>query len=372
MAFGLRRWLIAALASSALVAVAFLPPEGERTPRLVLYRYDDHEEHLRDVLRRYRSQLRVLELRDSILEVAAATPAEEGPLLLIQDWFPAVQDTIRALAQEPFDALRNASPNHRVVVAVTARDGVAPFMWARTYGWLCYYLPTATDGETCLVTLALGRADPEERRLSSIRSFAERQAMLGPCAYYAAFGSPGRHIEEWLESTDFLSAVSPAWASDSQPLGPIEPERRSYIRRYEPALYGCAAGNRRACRLAFFARERTWLYPLAERQRGIVRPRDYRYYALYFPHSERLLSDLLTDMGSERFARFWSSDADVEAAFARAFGVELEEWMISWSRTQLGPVERPAPRVSAAVLGLLLAAALVGGATFCVRGRQVS
>ncbi|MGD2217604.1 MAG: hypothetical protein PVJ64_12690 [Gemmatimonadales bacterium] len=373
MAFGLRRWLIAALASSALVAVAFLPPEGERTPRLLLYRYDDHEDHLRDVLRRYGLQLRLLELRDSILEVAAAMPAGQEPLLLIQEWFPqAVQDAIRAFAQEPFDALRNRGPRHRIVVAVAARDGVGPFMWARTYGWLYYYLPSATDGETCLVTLALGRADPEEKWLRSIGSLAERQVMLGPCAYYAAFGPPGSYIEQWLESTDFFATMSPAWTLDSQPLGPIEPERRRYSRYYEPALYGCAAGNRRACRLILLARERVWLYPFVQRQPGIVRPRDYRYYALYFPHSERLLSDLLTEMGVERFLRFWSSEADVDAAFAHAFGVELEDWMMSWSGVQLGRVERPAPGVSSAVLGLLLAAVFVGGATFYVRGRQVS
>jgi hypothetical protein len=371
VAFGLRRWLIAALACSALVAVAFLPPEGDRTPRLALYPYDDHEVHLRDVLSRYRWQLQLLELRDSILEVAAATPSEDEPLLLIQEWFPqAVRDTIRALAAKPFAALRDRSHRQRVVVGVRAREGTGRWTSAGMFGWLYYYLPTATDGETCLVTLALGRADAETRWLRSIRAFAERHAMLGPCAYYAAFGPPGHYIEEWLESTDLLAAMSPAWAIESEPLGPIEPERREFVRRYELALYGCAAGNRQACRTGLFSRGWDWLYPRSGRQQGIVRARDISFYTRLGPNSERLLSDLLADMGVERFLRFWSSDADVEAAFARAFGIELEDWMMRWSRAQLKRVERVAPEPSSALLGLLLAAVSVGAAAFLVGGRQ--
>lgn len=66
------------------------------------------------------------------------------------------------------------------------------------------------------------------------------------------------------------------------------------------------------------------------------------------------------------------SDADVEAAFAQAFGVELADWMVSWARVQVERVERPLPEPSSALLGLLVAAVFVGGATFLVRGRQVS
>jgi hypothetical protein len=368
----LRRWLIAALASSALVAVAFLPPERERAPRLVLYRYEDHEEHLRDILRRFRSRLYQLELRDSLLESATGVPTEEGSLLLVQAWFPqVVEDTVRALAEEPFNALRNGSPEYRAVVALMAHDVLAPWTSPGMFGRLEYYLPTATDGEICLVTLALEREAPVTNWLRSIRSAAEDHAILGPCAYFAAFGSPGSYIEEWLESTDFLTAMYPAWAVDPEPLGPLSPEQQRFVRRYEVELYGCAAGNRQACRLGLLLApaRRYWLYAVS---RWIVGARNYQFYARLGPNSGRFLSDLLVDMGEKRFARFWSSEDDLETAFAEAFGVELEDWMMRWARIQVGQVDGPVPALSSALLGLLLAGVFVGGATFLVRGRQVS
>lgn len=373
MAFGLRRWLIAALACSALVVVAFLPPKGDTAPRLLFYNYESHEEHLRDVLRRFRSRLFLLELRDSLLESAARAPTEEGPLLLVQEWFPQlVEDTVRALAEGPFNALRDGSTEHRAVVAVTAHDVMAPWTWAGMFGRLDYYLPTSTDGKTCLVTLALEQDAPVASWLRSIRSAAEDHRILGPCAYYAAFGPPGSHIEEWLESTDFLTAMSPAWALDPEPLGALSPDRQRFARSYEMELYGCTAGNREACRSGLLAPSWYWLYPVSQREPGIVAARNYRYYARLGPNSGRLLSDLLIDMDAERFARFWSSESSLEAAFAEAFDVALEDWVMDWARIQMGELERPAPRPSSAALGLLLAAVCVGGATFLVRGRQVS
>ena len=137
-------------------------------------------------------------------------------------------------------------------------------------------------------------------------------------------------------------------------------------------LYGCAAGNREACRSGLLAPSWYWLYPLSQREPRIVAARNYRYYARLGPNSGRLLSDLLIDMDAERFARFWSSESSFETAFAEAFDVALEDWVMEWARIQMGALERPAPRPSSAALGLLLVGVCVGGATFLLRGRQVS
>jgi hypothetical protein len=45
-----------------------------------------------------------------------------------------------------------------------------------------------------------------------------------------------------------------------------------------------------------------------------------------------LLSDLESEFGPVRFARFWSSDAPVVEAFREAFGVPAGEWMEGWAR----------------------------------------
>ncbi len=377
MAFGVRRWLIAALGCSALVSVAFLPPGGERTEWWWFYR-QTHYERLTDMLRVYRSRLQQLELRDSLLASALEYEGVGGPSILVQDGLPrTLADTLRALAEKPFGAVREGTDEYRTIVSISAHD-VYLMSGPASMSHLNFYLPVATDGETCLAAIALQRryeADWHRR----VNDAAENFALLGPCAYYAAFGRPGVHIEDWLESSDYKPAMWPAWAVDAEPLGPLSPRELPWVRSdREGDLLPCAAGNRDACRAGALRPARfleTYLRrnPAYGRERGIVGARARWWYpSAMGPNVERLLSDLLVDMGEGRFARFWTAEAPLETAFADAFGVELEDWMMRWARIQVGDIERPVPDPSWAALGLLLTAVFVGGATFLVRGRQVS
>jgi hypothetical protein len=378
VAFGLRRWLIAALACSALVAVVFLPPDWERYELRYYFYYRSREERLANLLWASRSRLGQLELRDSLLASAAEYRRVREPIVLVQDGLPrALADTLRALAEKPFSAVRQGKAEHRTVLAVSAHD--ARVMWSgpRTLSGINFYLPVATDGETCLAAIALRPEASEAEWLRNLKSAAKSFALLGPCAYNAAFGKPGSHIREWLESSDYQPAMWPAWTVDAEPLGPLAPEERQWVRRDRGGLVVCAAGNRYSCSAGALTLERLEgflrLYPTYRREPGILgAPMSWRYLSVMGPNVERLLSDLLVDMGEERFARFWTSEAPVETAFADAFDVELEDWMMQWARIQVGDVERPVADPSSAVLGLLLAAAFVGGATFLARSRQVS
>jgi hypothetical protein len=106
--------------------------------------------------------------------------------------------------------------------------------------------------------------------------------------------------------------------------------RRSPGRDREGDLVVCAAGNRYWCSAGALTLERLEgflrLYPTYRREPGVLgAAARWGYFSVMGPNVERLLSDLLVDMGEERFARFWTSEATLETAFADAFGVELED-----------------------------------------------
>jgi hypothetical protein len=87
------------------------------------------------------------------------------------------------------------------------------------------------------------------------------------------------------------------------------------------------------------------------------------------------LSDILADMGRERFQRFWSSDLGVEEAFVSEMSLYLEDWTVLWARRQLSSLPqryytRPGGLVSAAA-ALAIVAVCLGGAMAWATRRQV-
>lgn len=376
MAYRLRYWLGAAIAGSALVALTYLPAERE-IPEWWWFYPRRHEQRLEVVLRQYQARLHRLELRDSLVNSAREDLVDREPVVLVQEGLPGfLVDTLRALAEKPFAAVTNRAGEYRTVLSVSLYDGPADSRWY--FSRLNFFMPVATDGKTCLVAIVLQQTASEADWLRTISAAAKNYAILGPCAYYAAFGRPGSHIEDWLESADFYPAMRPVWAVGAEPLRLLSREERRYVYRGDQgSLVACAAGNRYACRSLALTPTRLEvyyrLYPVYRREQGIVGAGARRQYsAPTGPNVGRQLSDLLVDMGDERFARFWTSAARVETAFAESFGVELEDWMMGWARIQWGEVERPVTEPASAMLGLLLVAVFVGGTTFLVRGRQVN
>jgi hypothetical protein len=98
----------------------------------------------------------------------------------------------------------------------------------------------------------------------------------------------------------------------------------------------------------------------------------YRYGHGLGPAAQEYLGDMVGRFGRERFERFWTSDAPLEEAFEEAMGMPLDQWTMQWARTYIG-VPRTAGQLpwGSAVLSLVLAAALVGGAGLYAQRRQV-
>jgi hypothetical protein len=144
-----------------------------------------------------------------------------------------------------------------------------------------------------------------------------------------------------------------------------------------PYLVECAAGNTPRCSAGVksaansFNVWRLWPYSLAQRP-GIVHLRYYWYHGMG-RQFDLYLSDLLDNMGEQRFSRFWTSDSSLEEAFADAFSVSLEDWTMDWARRQVGrPATGPMASASSAALALLLAGLAVAGSLLWGRRRKVS
>jgi hypothetical protein len=259
-----------------------------------------------------------------------------------------------------------------------------------------HVLPEATDGRTCLTIvdvgvwagrmITLGRASPLE-----IRRLAPVSHLLGTCAYYLRFGPPGDAVGAWLAEGSYILAQEPTWAvQPGQP--PLEPGRRGpsrtvgwwdpYFRTTTFELDACAAGDRRVCGMIAVGEEAYQPDPrLASRRvfnRRIMPPGlapVVRYWSLRHPlgwASQAYLADMVSDLGAERFQRFWSSDLPVDSAFAVAMGMPLDQWTVRWARAHVGlPRRGPTVPLSSAAVGLLLAGVIVGGAIALVTQRQV-
>jgi len=185
-------------------------------------------------------------------------------------------------------------------------------------------------------------------------------ALLGPCAYYARFGPPGRAVDEWLRHGGAALAItSPTYPPPvrSRPM----PDRGlglfmlmegsdwwSVDQRldFPLALNACRDGHAPSCR-AFVMGPRGGDRALQalgvhSEQSWVVETRTAMF-----------LSDLLTAIGPERFAAFWGASGTLGEAFQTAVGADLATWTERWAREHLGG--RPSqPTVSVASLGISL------------------
>jgi hypothetical protein len=399
MAPRLRNWVGGTVAFCALVAVAYLPPQP---PHEVAEKMPSAPEHM--VAERVRSRLatavwawRTLERRDSLLrEARAAGLLGENDLVLMADpSVPAgvVAEYERRLAA-PDSMLRGNGSGGPLLVAVlrdTVRhtDGLpSGTPWGTR---VTYVFPEATDGRTCLAIATIGTwearmmdADPE--RYEMYRTSPAQ--IVGPCAYALRFGPPGTAVREWLVESQYLQAQDPRWITERDPKA-LTPGIRAprdpvwwWWHNTPVELSACAAGNLESCRNVVLGK-RTYRTDkeLQERQafaRSIIPPGvapQQRYWSIRHPlgwSSGMFLSDLLLDMGEERFARFWNSELTLDSAFSEAMDMSLEQWTERWAQAQIGIPERgPGVPFGTALLGIVLAGAIVGGGAVLVNRRQI-
>ena len=332
------RWVVSILACCALVAAIALPlPKKATTTWFGQFPTSMSSSvealtaaaaDLNDAVRDYRvtqglARWKAHKSSDAV-QIDAATPAP-------------VADFMRTVAEDAWRrAGTRASANHAAIfvyfdTSTITRVGspnnrrtAEPRLFADVW----YALPGITDGERCVVLVRV--RVPAVEQLKQIRD----QSLLGPCAYFAAFGKPGPAVHQWLEATNYRGVRFPDWdkarapAIDESPLYTLNPEASH-------CLTGEASGCARALNRYAVAG------PAVRVVDGNTSAERSRRRTLHLGEaSPRFLADAVRELGPARFTQFWASSAPLDSAFASAANVSIDQWTAQWLERSYGKPQR--------------------------------
>lgn len=388
MARELRWWVVGTLAACFALACIYLPPrgrslwlQGHAVTMEPESPYRLHERALAQRLRRVEAEVQLLEARAEVDTALARRRAEgvPGPVVLFGgDTLPvAVRHRMAAALDTVWRQLGLGVTKVGVGVLLDVRSG------RQSSNTRLYLLPDTTDRTTCIAQLPAGfwsravAADTSADGPSRWRAWFE--SGLGPCAFYAAFGTPGTAIGRWLSARQYDLTLSPAWRSLPVPErsaasgspAVTDLQRESWFRaasyRLPPRALGCLARREASCSAQVLAGSAS-----TDSVRHLVAASLWRWDPPALVGADHFLADVVTSIGRDRFQRFWNSELPVDTALAEALRMPVGEWTHRWE-AGVAPEIRlgPAAPLSAVLLGLVLATLAVGWVTRTVRRREV-
>ncbi len=350
-----------ALAATA-AAVAWLPPE----PRL-RRTYDVRHSQLAAAatwrrVRRLEETIRVERARDEI--VARLGDASGSPTLAFQGaWRDGRRSWLADRIAERWTAAQVGTPQIPVGIIAVLDTGVGNPRF--------HYVLPATPGDPCLVVLV----QRDTRWAWDRFEQAVLPGAIGPCGFHARFGVPGPSVRRWLHAGGIHAALAAPGSPGSERLVAYRP---SGMGRVMPLLFGetrrgppdltldaCIAYGGQAC--ADFVLD---VAPDAFRLTELV---DVLTHSAWVPESGRLLSDLLAEVGPERFAAVWRTDQPLPDAFRAAVGEDLAAWTHRWAVRTFGAAP-PGTRIGAGAVALSFGAVglLLGFAVVLASRRRVA
>ncbi|HSJ29912.1 MAG TPA: hypothetical protein VK933_00665 [Longimicrobiales bacterium] len=181
---------------------------------------------------------------------------------------------------------------------------------------------------------------------------SHRAGVLGPCTFVARYGAPGARMSHWLSAGGYTLAEVPGPAANIE-----ADDAPMFWTSADLMIRGCIAGRADLCdRIVSFE-------PQPGRLGAATMHLPLSYTFTGAAH-RMLLSEAEAAFGHDRFAQFWTSDADMPVAFASAFGIEFGEWVREWGRGRYGE-QALGPGVGAAsvLLSLLTVLGLAAVAT---------
>jgi len=392
----LKRWGAVTLAGCAVIALAYVPPRGATASGRQLFTTQLPEltparqrvQALADEWRNADGAVRLLEDRQHVRGLLASHENDHSgrPTVIVRgaEDSPAAVRYIEAALDTAWQALGLGETKVRVAVVIelarppNVADRPTPADLA------AYLAPDSTDRTTCI---ALLRAGPywarfllgkREAHDTGFGGFAQwLQAGLGPCAFYAAYGTPGKPVRRWLAARNWDVALYPGSrgivGGRFSSLDLLGDSRYSWywdqIYSFPPATVACLAGRSSGCRAAVLEGADA-ASPAAGPQ--IVRPERRWWRAQRLLPGERYLSDVARDVGRERFQGFWASSLPVDTALAAALKQPVGEWTAQWERGFIAPIPLgPAPPWGATAMALLLGAVAVLAVMLTASRRQV-
>lgn len=391
MAHQLKWWIILPLLACGVLAFAYLPPRA--TPlwqsRFRVLEpptpYRLRAQQLADEWRSVTLERELIEYRERLRPELERKRGLDlpGPVLLFDGNDP-VSDSTRHMVRGLLDTAwaRMGIGVSKVSVGVVLQLGGPPMpdLPSRSDQISGYLLPDSSDRSTCLVLLSvrywgkrlhLGEAIPQSSHV--FESFLQRG--FGPCAFYARFGTPGRDVRRWLGARNFDLTIIPwgrrgsdqRFSSVVETLDPGVNPMWFWLEAYSypPQGVACMARRTEACRASVLSGSSTEPSPR-------VLDTEWWWRHRVLPGGEHYLADVVESVGQERFRRFWSSEQPVDTALATALRAPVGTWTRDWQAAFVPPLRvGAAPPLSAAALGLLLAAVAVGMVVATVARREV-
>lgn len=393
MARELRWWIAATLLACSVVGLVYLPPRGSSATRQRFLELEPPTPNrlraraLADQWRATSLQVNLMELRERIRpELARRRAAEVPGVFLVLTGSDTVSTAERRVVTAQLDTIwsRLGLGVTKISVAVVLRLGPATARAGEplesSESGTAYLLPDSADRSTCVVLLS-GRHWPRaafaQPDAASNRRFTDwLESGLGPCAFYAAFGRPGRQIGRWLGARKFDLALNPWWNGNARE-GPYRPfydaldarQNRWFfmeVYRFPPDAIACLGGREARCRVAVLAGARD----AGAEPHFVTTESWWRRQRLLA--GDHYLADVVREVGWERFQSFWNSELSADTALAAALRKPVGEWTAQWQGRLIPPIRLgPAAPPSAVWLGLLLAGVAVGLVTRTVSRREV-
>ncbi|HKS06183.1 MAG TPA: hypothetical protein VJR92_07695 [Gemmatimonadaceae bacterium] len=367
------RVVVTALLGAAALATIALPKQRPDAPQV----WSNTDLRVRSAYARLRTQLEYFRRADSraIATAAEGTATRSGALYFAPTPPRAEGFTrrVRAVA----DAEASRMPRHdsgvRIVIAfaidtqavVAAEERIGrPSPTFSTDA----FLPTSTDSSACVVVVRAHRASAFVP-WDGARLQRGDYPVLGPCAWYGAYGMPGRGIAAWLDSTHHAALLSDhrRTVMKSYQSRPARPERGGLTLADwygEPTtMLACVSKRASACEALL---QKPIRYDQVRRL-DVSTPgfagsgrtlSDYENV-----HAGYVLAELERQLGADAFLAFWKSDLPFPEAFAAARGERLSTWFsreLAGTFTSYSPGPLPKARTAIALLVLIPGAIVLG------------
>jgi len=391
----LKRWVLVGLVGCVALALAYLPPRGA-TPNgssvfVAQSRWGtparQRAQALADEWRVADASVRLLRARRELQELLRE--AKAGTSLVVVSESADVAIATPPIADSAIHvAWRQLGLGEtKVRVAVIIQLAVASPVYDRPTieeGIAAYLAPDSTDRTTCIAVLPAGnywtrvfRGARVSAQLPFDAAVQTLKAGLGPCAFYAAYGTPGKSVRRWLVARGWDLAMTfdvgaPGRQANSS-IGMAEARYYSYweaIYSLPPTAVACIASRPEGCRAAVLAG--------ASDDRAIPFPDIVRIDRRWWRRSpllvdgQRFLADVAHEVGRDRFVSFWTSALPVDTALAVALKRPVGEWTADWERGFVRPIRLgPAPPLGAAAIAVAIAILVLAVVAATASRRQV-
>jgi len=390
------RWIIVASLACLALALAYVPPRGAtssyrspfmpQAPRATPAR--QRAQAVADEWRAADGSLRLLRARRQLQQLVRQASAGTSLVVVSESndvWTaaPSIADSAIHLAWRQL-GLGETKVSVAVIIQLAAasqgHDRPLP-----DEGSAAYLAPDSTDRTTCIAVVSLGRywtrvfaRDPRVRVQVPFDVLVQSlKAGLGPCAFYAAYGTPGKSVRGWLGARGWDLALTldagPRGRQGSSLIGMADPRYPWYwdaIYALPPTAVACLASRPEGCRAAVLAgASDDPVIPFPD-----IVGMDRRWWRTNprLVEGRRFLGDVAREVGRDRFLSFWTSALPVDTALAAALKRPVGEWTADWQRDLVRPIRLgPAPPLGAVAIALLIAALAVAVVAVTASRRQV-